>query len=236
MGFRFRKSFNAGPFRLNLSKSGVGWSVGTKGVRFTKKAGGGTRSTLSVPGTGLSYVKETGKGRSNGRAQNTKQGTKQGGLGCGTLFLAIIFWPFVLGYFFIKWCIKNNSESQDIPLFKRLWVWVCLAGMALFIFVNVAAGAWMAHEGIQVPTAATSGAEDASYSDVQSTPIPELTPSPDPTPEPTPEPTATPEPTETPEPTPTQEPMVWGAYQWRFQISPQSRLQRNEGPGADTFK
>lgn len=59
MGFRFRKSVKAGPFRINFSKSGVGYSVGTKGFRYTKKAGGGTRTTYSIPGTGLSYVTET---------------------------------------------------------------------------------------------------------------------------------------------------------------------------------
>lgn len=60
MGFRFRKSVKMGPFRLNFSKSGVGWSVGGKGYRYTKKANGGTRTTISAPGTGLSYVHETG--------------------------------------------------------------------------------------------------------------------------------------------------------------------------------
>ncbi len=59
MGFRFRKSFGAGPFRVNLSKSGIGYSVGGKGFRFTKKAGGGTRTTASIPGTGISYVKDS---------------------------------------------------------------------------------------------------------------------------------------------------------------------------------
>lgn len=59
MGFRFRKSVKAGPFRLNFSKSGVGWSVGGPGYRYTKKANGGTRTTLSVPGTGISHVTET---------------------------------------------------------------------------------------------------------------------------------------------------------------------------------
>lgn len=39
MGFRFRKSINmGGGFRLNLSKSGVGYSWGTKGFRITKRA------------------------------------------------------------------------------------------------------------------------------------------------------------------------------------------------------
>lgn len=61
MGFRFRKSIKAGPVRINLSKSGIGYSIGTKGFRYTKKANGGTRTTYSLPGTGLSYVTETGK-------------------------------------------------------------------------------------------------------------------------------------------------------------------------------
>ena len=42
MGIRFYKSINlGGGTRVNLSKSGVGFSWGTKGFRMTKKAGGG---------------------------------------------------------------------------------------------------------------------------------------------------------------------------------------------------
>ena len=60
MGFRFRKSINlGGGFRVNLSKSGVGYSWGTKGARITKTAKGTKRTTVSVPGTGISYVSET---------------------------------------------------------------------------------------------------------------------------------------------------------------------------------
>ena len=55
MGFRFRKSIPIGKhFRINLSKSGVGYSWGVKGARFTKTANGKNRTTLSVPGTGIS--------------------------------------------------------------------------------------------------------------------------------------------------------------------------------------
>ena len=62
MGFRFRKSINLGfGVRLNVSKSGVGYSVGKKGFRYTKKADGSSRITYSVPGTGISYVEESGK-------------------------------------------------------------------------------------------------------------------------------------------------------------------------------
>ena len=61
MGFRFRKSVKAGPVRINFSKSGVGHSVGGKGFRVTKRADGKTQTTASIPGTGVSYVKTTGK-------------------------------------------------------------------------------------------------------------------------------------------------------------------------------
>lgn len=60
MGVRYRKSINLGcGFRVNLSTSGIGYSWGVKGYRVTKKANGGTRTTVSIPGTGISYVTET---------------------------------------------------------------------------------------------------------------------------------------------------------------------------------
>lgn len=63
MGFRYRKSINlGGGFRINLSKSGIGYSWGTKGYRVTKTARGTTRRTYSIPGTGLSYIQESGRG------------------------------------------------------------------------------------------------------------------------------------------------------------------------------
>ncbi len=62
MGFRYRKSINlGGGFRINLSKSGIGYSWGVKGYRVTKTAKGRTRTTASIPGTGISYVHESGK-------------------------------------------------------------------------------------------------------------------------------------------------------------------------------
>lgn len=68
MGFRFRKSINlGGGMRINLSKSGVGYSFGVKGFRVTKKANGGTRTTVSIPGSGLSYVHESSGGKQNSR-------------------------------------------------------------------------------------------------------------------------------------------------------------------------
>lgn len=61
MGFRFRKSVSFGPLRVNASKSGLGWSVGVPGARYTKMANGRTRTTASIPGTGVSWVEESKK-------------------------------------------------------------------------------------------------------------------------------------------------------------------------------
>ena len=68
MGFRFRKSANFGPLRVNFSKSGVGYSVGGKSYRVTKRADGKTQTTASVPGTGIAYTKVSGRnsGKSSG--------------------------------------------------------------------------------------------------------------------------------------------------------------------------
>ena len=60
MGLRIRKSINIGKhFKVNLSKSGVGFSAGVKGFRVTRTANGKYRKTITVPGTGISYVDES---------------------------------------------------------------------------------------------------------------------------------------------------------------------------------
>ena len=57
MGLRFRKSIRIFPgVRINLSKTGIGASVGFKGFRITKRADGKVQRTVSLPGTGISYV------------------------------------------------------------------------------------------------------------------------------------------------------------------------------------
>ena len=61
MGFRYRKSKNLGKgFRVNMSKSGPGFSWGGKGFRLTRTAKGNIRGTAYIPGTGLSYQKDFG--------------------------------------------------------------------------------------------------------------------------------------------------------------------------------
>ena len=65
MGLRFRKSVKLPlGFRINFSKSGVGYSWGVKGYRKTYTADGRERTTYSIPGTGISYVEESKKNSS----------------------------------------------------------------------------------------------------------------------------------------------------------------------------
>lgn len=60
MGLRYRKSINlGGGFRINISKSGIGYSWGVKGYRITKTAKGTVRRTISIPRTGISYTEES---------------------------------------------------------------------------------------------------------------------------------------------------------------------------------
>ena len=99
MGFRFKKSKKIGPFRVNVSKSGIGWSVGTKGFRYTKRADGKTQKTYSIPGTGISYVDVKGK---NKKSSNTNN---------------------------ISSSINNNfnNNKPKIPFYKRaLFLWFLL--------------------------------------------------------------------------------------------------------------
>lgn len=47
MGFRMRKSINlGGGFKINLSKSGIGYSWGVPGYRITRTAKGTTRHRI----------------------------------------------------------------------------------------------------------------------------------------------------------------------------------------------
>ncbi|MFI0443983.1 DUF4236 domain-containing protein [Actinomadura sp. 6N118] len=61
MGWGYRKSIKMGPFRINLSKSGVGHSVGGRGARYTRTADGRREMTFHIPGTGLYWRRPIGR-------------------------------------------------------------------------------------------------------------------------------------------------------------------------------
>ena len=59
MGFRFSKRFKVLPgVSLNLSKSGLSASVGPKGAKVNINSQGRVRSTVGIPGTGISYTSQ----------------------------------------------------------------------------------------------------------------------------------------------------------------------------------
>ena len=55
MGFYYRKSVNVGPFRVNVGKSGAGYSIGGRGFRTGVTSRGKRYTTFSLPGTGVGY-------------------------------------------------------------------------------------------------------------------------------------------------------------------------------------
>ncbi len=55
MGWSFRRSKSFGPFRLNFSKSGIGFSFGGPGARIGVNAKGKKYVRGGIPGTGLYY-------------------------------------------------------------------------------------------------------------------------------------------------------------------------------------
>lgn len=57
MGIYFRKSIKVGPFRINLSKSGVGVSTGVKGARVSVNKKG---VTVNAGAKGIYYRKSFG--------------------------------------------------------------------------------------------------------------------------------------------------------------------------------
>ena len=63
MGWRYRRSVRLGPLRINFSRRGVGQSVGVRGLRLTRSAGGQRYLTFTIPGTGWSYRKQLGQPR-----------------------------------------------------------------------------------------------------------------------------------------------------------------------------
>ena len=157
MGFRFRKSKKVGPFRINMSQKGIGWSVGVKGLRYTKKADGGSRITASIPGTGISYVTDSKKSSHQSRPEITAPdqklldqvspaagenynpspvpggagsgGGKRPGHGCLWWVVAILFWPFSLSIWFWRSSLVSN-KALKAGILAVAWVLILLAGSA----------------------------------------------------------------------------------------------------------
>ena len=105
MTIRYRKSFGSKGSRVTLSKSGVGWSVGAKGARISKKAGGGYRA--SVGGGGVYSVNDYGGVSRNRRTRKKKKS------GC-LVWLIIMLSVFGLVGALAS-CSPEETPEQEIP-------------------------------------------------------------------------------------------------------------------------
>jgi hypothetical protein len=117
MGFRFQRRVKLLPgITLNISKSGLSTSFGVRGARVTV-GHGKTRTTLGIPGTGISHTSVT----PNRLAQT--QASSVFGLSVGQLFL--------LGLTSIAWFLWLMDPSSG-------WL------MRVYIALTVACGllAW----------------------------------------------------------------------------------------------
>jgi hypothetical protein len=66
MGWNFRRSIKLGPVRLNLSKSGIGTSMGGPFGSVSRSPTGRVTRTFRIPGTGISYRTGTREGAGGG--------------------------------------------------------------------------------------------------------------------------------------------------------------------------
>ena len=184
MGLRFRKSVNLGPVRINFSKSGVGYSVGGTGYRVTKKANGGYRTTASIPGTGISYVKEHGNADAHVQKQEPSKPRWK-------LWLALTVGAFaILMAIALSSCGGNPEPTEPTQRGD--------AGFSTTVEADL----------IQIDTAPADPAPPSVVPelDTVSEPEPEPVQEPAPEPEPVPEPAPAPEPEPIPAPAPEPEP------------------------------
>ncbi len=177
MGTRFRKSLNLGPLRINFSQSGVGFSVGNKFGRITQKADGNIRTTTTLPGTGISHVKEYGAkqtGAAQGGSPNDSGGSLFKPLLLGALTVCLLI-------FAVVGCMPHSEDPEPD---------------------NAQAVMQEPQEQVdeQAPQTDAETQPDETPGDIQTQPEPDPTPAPDPVVEPEPDPQ--PQPVTTPEPTP----------------------------------
>ena len=108
MGFSFRKSIGIGPFRLNLSKSGVGVSTGVKGARIST----GPSGTKVYGGWGpFRYQKQVAPGIGGIGSMGA---SKRGGWGYGTIIMLVI----VVGVWAYFKYYKPAHEAKPTPAAK----------------------------------------------------------------------------------------------------------------------
>lgn len=96
MAWNFRRSIKLGPVRVNLSRSGVGASIGVKGYRKGIDANGREYTHTSIPGTGIYNRSYNKKPRLDDADLNSNEYKRLNGTGRFAIAL-------ILGAFFFIW-------------------------------------------------------------------------------------------------------------------------------------
>jgi hypothetical protein len=109
MGFRFRKSFGRGPFRVTISPTGVSTSVGVKGARVTS----GPRGTrLTVGGGGISYSERLKAPAASAQSSTGPPPVQVGG-GFGKLIAFVLIIPLAGIVILVLAVTLSNSVHSD---------------------------------------------------------------------------------------------------------------------------
>jgi len=118
MGFRFRKSFGNRFFKTTISKSGISYSAGVPGFRKTKLANGKTRTTYSIPKTGLSYVTDEKQNNKITRKEVEKEVIQQSSINPENFYDLIPFTQieekmlFIIGFY--AGVLNSYQEGAEI--------------------------------------------------------------------------------------------------------------------------
>nr|WP_098729260.1 DUF4236 domain-containing protein [Acinetobacter baumannii] len=135
MGLNFRKSIKIAPgIRVNISKKGLSSvSVGGKGARVnvSKK---GTRTTVGIPGTGLSYTTNTSYKKSKGTLNDPIHLIQQEGsdkekrniLVSILLWIGILWAPYIFVWFTLQ---RKYSNTERFIAFG----WLIIVVIAMLI-------------------------------------------------------------------------------------------------------
>ncbi|EHU1917894.1 hypothetical protein APD31_10500 [Acinetobacter baumannii] len=135
MGLNFRKSIKIAPgIRVNISKKGLSSvSVGGKGARVnvSKK---GTRTTVGIPGTGLSYTTNTSYKKSKGTLNDPIHLIQQEDLGKEkrNILVSILLWigilwaPYIFAWFTLQ---RKYSNTERFIAFG----WLIIVVIAMLI-------------------------------------------------------------------------------------------------------
>ena len=98
--FRFRRSFKIAPgIRWNLGKRSSSISFGGKGFHYTVGGPRGSRTTVGIPGTGLSYTETSGH----------SSRSPDGNTGCAGCLGQIILFILIVGG--ISMCTRSEKDT-----------------------------------------------------------------------------------------------------------------------------